>query len=110
MDRHGFPRGYRTAVLAGMMVRVNRGGSMEVHGLLVWILIGALAGWLSGKIVNGSGFGLLMDVAVGIAGAFLGGWLAGMAGMHISSGFISSIFTATLGAVLLLLALRLFKR
>lgn len=83
---------------------------MEVHGLLAWIVIGALAGWLSGKIVKGSGFGFLMDVVVGIAGAFLGGWLAGAVGLGIGSGFISSIITATLGAVLLLFALRLFKR
>ncbi len=83
---------------------------MEVHGMLVWIVIGALAGWLSGKIVNGSGFGFLMDVVVGIAGAFLGGWLAGVAGLHAGGGFISSVITATLGAVALLFALRLVKR
>lgn len=83
---------------------------MEVHGILVWIVIGALAGWLSGKIVKGSGFGFLMDLVVGIAGAFLGGWLAGAVGLHIGDGFVASVITATLGAIVLLFALRLFKR
>lgn len=104
----------RAVVTAGQgtdeVSTVGWDGSMEVHGILVWIVIGALAGWLSGKIVKGSGFGFLMDLVVGIAGAFLGGWLAGAVGLHIGDGFVASVITATLGAIVLLFALRLFKR
>lgn len=82
---------------------------MAAHGIIVWILIGAVAGWLAGLLVKGSGFGLFADIAVGIVGAFVGGWLAGLLGFGASAGLIGSIITATIGAVLLLLALRAIK-
>ena len=82
---------------------------MAAHGIIVWILIGAVAGWLAGLLVKGSGFGLFADIAVGIVGAFVGGWLAGLLGFGTSAGLIGSIITATIGAVLLLLALRAVK-
>ena len=82
---------------------------MAAHGIVVWILIGAVAGWLAGLLVKGSGFGLFADIAVGIVGAFVGGWLAGLLGFGASAGLIGSIVTATIGAVLLLLALRAVK-
>jgi uncharacterized membrane protein YeaQ/YmgE (transglycosylase-associated protein family) len=82
---------------------------MAAHGIIVWILIGAVAGWLAGLLVKGSGFGLFADIAVGIVGAFVGGWLAGLLGFGASAGLIGSIITATIGAVLLLLALRAVK-
>jgi len=82
---------------------------MAAHGIIVWILIGAVAGWLAGLLVKGSGFGLFADIAVGIVGAFVGGWLAGLLGFGASAGLIGSIVTATIGAVLLLLALRAVK-
>jgi uncharacterized membrane protein YeaQ/YmgE (transglycosylase-associated protein family) len=80
------------------------------HGLIAWLVIGALAGWLSGKIVDGSGFGLIIDIVVGIVGAFIGGWLAGALGISIGGGFVASIIVAIIGAVILLFVLRLFKR
>lgn len=82
---------------------------MAAHGIIVWILIGAVAGWLAGLLVKGSGFGLFADIAVGIVGAFVGGWFAGVLGIGASAGLISSIITATIGAVVLLLALRAVK-
>lgn len=82
---------------------------MAAHGIIVWILIGAVAGWLAGLMVKGSGFGLFADIAVGIVGAFVGGWLAGLLGIGASAGLIGSIVTATIGAVVLLLALRAIK-
>jgi uncharacterized membrane protein YeaQ/YmgE (transglycosylase-associated protein family) len=82
---------------------------MAAHGIIVWIIIGAVAGWLAGLLVKGSGFGLFADIAVGIVGAFVGGWLAGLLGIGTSAGLIGSIIVATIGAVVLLLALRAIK-
>jgi uncharacterized membrane protein YeaQ/YmgE (transglycosylase-associated protein family) len=83
---------------------------MEAHGIIVWLIIGALAGWLAGKVVKGGGFGLIGDIVVGIVGALIGGWLAGTLGINIGSGFIASVITAIIGAVILLLILRAIKR
>ena len=80
------------------------------HGIIAWLIIGAIAGWLAGVLVKGGGFGLIVDIIVGIVGAFIGGWLAGLLGIHIGSGMISSIITAIIGAVILLFIIRLFKR
>ena len=83
---------------------------MEEHGIIVWLIIGALAGWLAGKLVKGGGFGLIGDIIVGIVGAFIGGWLAGVLGLSIGSGFIASVITAIIGAVILLVILRAIRR
>ena len=83
---------------------------MDAHGIIVWLIIGAIAGWLAGTILKGGGFGLIGDIIVGIIGAFIGGWLAGVLGIGIGGGLIASIITATAGAIILLLILRLFKR
>jgi uncharacterized membrane protein YeaQ/YmgE (transglycosylase-associated protein family) len=80
------------------------------QGIIVWLVIGAVAGWLAGKIVEGTGFGLIVDIIVGIVGAFIGGWLAGVLGIDIGGGLISSIIVAVVGAVILLVVLRLIKR
>lgn len=79
-------------------------------GFIAWLIIGAIAGWLAGVLVKGGGFGVLIDIVVGIVGAFIGGWLAGELGIQIGSGWIASIVTATVGAVILLFILRLIKR
>jgi uncharacterized membrane protein YeaQ/YmgE (transglycosylase-associated protein family) len=79
-------------------------------GFIAWLIVGAVAGWLAGVVVKGGGFGVLVDIIVGIVGAFIGGWLAGVLGIHIGSGIIASIVTATVGAVILLFILRLIKR
>ena len=83
---------------------------MEAHGIIVWLVIGAIAGWLAGKIVKGGGFGLIGDIVVGIVGAVIGGWLAGALGVSIGSGLIASIITAVIGAVILLIIVRAIKR
>jgi uncharacterized membrane protein YeaQ/YmgE (transglycosylase-associated protein family) len=80
------------------------------HGIIAWLIIGVVAGWLAGKIVEGAGFGLIVDIIVGIVGAFIGGWLAGVLGINIGGGLISSIIVAVIGAVILLVVLRLIKR
>ena len=83
---------------------------MGAHGILAWILIGAIAGWLAGKLMKGAGYGVIGDIAIGVAGAFIGGWLAGVLRLNIGGGLIASIITATVGAVILLFVVRLVKR
>jgi uncharacterized membrane protein YeaQ/YmgE (transglycosylase-associated protein family) len=87
----------------------KRVGAMHISGesLLVILIIGLVAGWLAGKIVEGSGFGLIGDMAVGIVGALIGSWLMPRLGIHIASGVLSAIIVATIGAVLLLVIVRL---
>jgi uncharacterized membrane protein YeaQ/YmgE (transglycosylase-associated protein family) len=83
---------------------------MALETILIWIIVGALAGWLAGLVVRGFGFGLVGNVVIGIIGAFLGGWLLGMAGVGVGGGIVGSIITAFIGAVVLLLLVRLIKR
>ncbi|NIE58570.1 MULTISPECIES: GlsB/YeaQ/YmgE family stress response membrane protein [unclassified Burkholderia] len=82
---------------------------MDMHGLIVWLIIGAIAGWLAGVLVKGGGFGLVVDIVVGIVGAVIGGWLAGLLGIGFS-GMLGSIVIALIGAVILLLVIRQFHR
>jgi uncharacterized membrane protein YeaQ/YmgE (transglycosylase-associated protein family) len=79
-------------------------------GIIVWLVIGAIAGWLAGLLVKGGGFGLIGDIVVGIVGAVIGGWLAGVLGISIGSGLVASIVTAVIGAVILLVIVRAIKR
>ena len=83
---------------------------MPVETLLIWLLVGAVAGWLAGMIVKGGGFGLLGDIVVGIVGAFAGGWLLPRLGIQLGVGLVGVIVSATIGAVLLLLILRVIRR
>lgn len=83
---------------------------MSAHGIIVWLIIGAVAGWLAGTLVKGGGFGLIGDIVVGIVGAFIGGWLASVLGFTLGSGLIASIVTATIGAVILIVILRAIRR
>ncbi len=83
---------------------------MTVETLVIWIIVGAIAGWLAGLVVRGFGFGLVGNIIVGIIGAFLGGWLFGNFGIAIGVGIVNTIFTAFIGAVVLLLIVRVVKR
>ncbi|HSY35287.1 MAG TPA: GlsB/YeaQ/YmgE family stress response membrane protein [Acidobacteriaceae bacterium] len=79
------------------------------HGIIAWIIIGIVAGWLTGKIMKGSGFGVIMDMVVGLVGALIGGFISeklgfGGVGEH---GLIMSIFIAVIGAVILTWLIRL---
>jgi uncharacterized membrane protein YeaQ/YmgE (transglycosylase-associated protein family) len=79
------------------------------ESLLVIIFVGLVAGWLAGQVVQGTGFGLIGDLIIGIVGAFVGDWLLPRTGIHLGVGIISAIINATIGAVVLLLILRLFR-
>ena len=81
------------------------------HGILAWIIIGLLAGWLTGKLMKGSGFGFFMDMIVGLVGALIGGFLAshlGLGGVG-DHGLIVSILIATVGAVILTWIVRMIS-
>ena len=78
--------------------------------LLIFLLIGAVAGWLAGIIMKGGGFGLIADIIVGIIGSFIGGWLFGKLGLSAGGGMIGSIVVSTVGAIILLFVIRLLKK
>jgi uncharacterized membrane protein YeaQ/YmgE (transglycosylase-associated protein family) len=80
--------------------------TISVGTLLVWVIVGLIAGWLAGKVMTGHGLGIIMDIVVGIIGAFLGGFVAGAFGF-VATGLISQIIVAFAGAVILLMILRL---
>ena len=83
---------------------------MTLTGIIIWLAIGAVAGWLAGVLMKGGGFGLVGDIILGIVGAVVGGWLFGFFGISIGSGYISAIISATIGAVVLLFIIRMIKR
>lgn len=76
---------------------------------ILFLIIGAVAGWLAGNIMKGRGFGVLGNIVVGIVGSFLGGMLFGALGLK-AFGLIGSLITATVGAVVLLYLISLFKK
>lgn len=77
----------------------------------IWfIIIGIVAGFLAGQIMKGKGFGLIINLLVGIGGAVLGGWLFGKLGINLGDGLIGSLVTAFLGAIVLLFIISLFKK
>jgi uncharacterized membrane protein YeaQ/YmgE (transglycosylase-associated protein family) len=79
------------------------------HGIIAWIIIGVIAGWITGKLMKGSGFGFIMDMVVGLIGALIGGWISSAVGMGTASqhGMIGSIIIAVIGAVVLTIIVRL---
>lgn len=85
---------------------------MTLTGLIIFLFIGAVAGWLAGLIVRGFGFGLLGNIVVGIVGAFLAGWLLPTLGVGFSVGgpILTSIVYAMIGAIVLLVLLGLIRR
>jgi uncharacterized membrane protein YeaQ/YmgE (transglycosylase-associated protein family) len=83
---------------------------MEAQSLIIWLIVGAIAGWLAGKVVRGGGFGLIGDIIVGIVGGLIAGWLLPQLGIAIGGGIIAAIIDSFIGAVILLVIIRLIKR
>ena len=79
------------------------------EGILVILFVGLVAGWLAGKIVRGTGFGIIGDIVVGIAGAFIASWLFPRLGFHLGSGLVGEIIYSAIGAIILLLVVRLIR-
>src|SRR5436305_15039369 len=82
---------------------------MSNESLLVILVVGIVAGWLAGQIVRGAGFGLIGDLLIGIVGELIGSWLLPQLGIHLGAGIVRAIINATIGAILLLLVIRLFR-
>jgi uncharacterized membrane protein YeaQ/YmgE (transglycosylase-associated protein family) len=82
---------------------------MTITDIIVFLVIGAVAGWLAGVIMKGGGFGLVGDIIVGVIGSLIGGWLFGLLGIA-AGGLIGSIIAAVVGAIILIAIVRLIKR
>jgi uncharacterized membrane protein YeaQ/YmgE (transglycosylase-associated protein family) len=78
-------------------------------GFISWIVVGLIAGWLAGQVMKGGGYGVLVDIILGILGGILGGWVFGLLGLH-ANGMIGSIVVAFVGAVLLVWISHQLKR
>jgi len=77
---------------------------------LAWIIVGLIAGWLAGQVMKGGGYGVLVDIILGLLGGLLGGWLFGQLGIWSGGGMVGSIIVAFIGAVILVGITRLIKR
>jgi uncharacterized membrane protein YeaQ/YmgE (transglycosylase-associated protein family) len=82
---------------------------LSSEGLLVILFVGLVAGWLAGKIVRGAGFGIIGDIVIGIAGAFIASWLFPKLGIAIGTGLVREIIYSAIGAIVLLLIVRLIR-
>lgn len=82
---------------------------MSNESLLVILFVGIIAGWLAGKVVRGTGFGLIGDLVVGVVGAFLATLIFPRLGIHLGTGLVSEIVFSALGAIILLLIVRLVR-
>ncbi len=83
---------------------------MDLTGLLIFLLIGAVAGWLAGVILKGGGFGLIGNIIAGVVGSFVGGWLFKTLGISLAAGLLGTILTAAIGAIVVLLVVGLLRR
>jgi uncharacterized membrane protein YeaQ/YmgE (transglycosylase-associated protein family) len=84
------------------ILTVHQTDPKEMQSLLYHLLVGGLAGWLGGKVIKGSGYGILANILIGIVGGVIGGWLFDLLGITTTGGFIGSLVTAFVGALLLL--------
>jgi uncharacterized membrane protein YeaQ/YmgE (transglycosylase-associated protein family) len=78
--------------------------------MIYWIVVGLIAGWLAGLVMKGGGYGVLVDIILGILGGILGGWLFGRLGIWPAGGLLGSVIVAFVGAVILVGITRLLKR
>jgi uncharacterized membrane protein YeaQ/YmgE (transglycosylase-associated protein family) len=81
-----------------------------MHSAIIWLVIGAIAGWLAGLLVRGFGFGLIGNIVIGLVGAVIAGWLLPQIGFAIGGTFIRDIINAVIGAVVLLVIIGLIRR
>ena len=83
---------------------------MDPAEIAIWLVIGAIAGWLASQLIGGGGFGLIGDIVVGIVGSVVAGYLLPLLGIHFGSGFVPAVINAFIGACVLLAIMRLVKR
>lgn len=80
-----------------------------IRNLIWWAVVGLISGWAAGRIMKGGGYGVVMDIVLGIIGAVIGGWLLGIVGIQ-AGGFIGTIIVAIIGAVFLIWITRMLKK
>src|SRR5262249_27134507 len=97
-DKDGGPQG--SEVMLGI----------EIQALIIFLVIGAVAGWLAGQLIAGGGFGLVGNIVLGIVGALVAGWLLPRLGVYIGGGIIGNIINAAIGAIIVLLVIGLLRR
>jgi uncharacterized membrane protein YeaQ/YmgE (transglycosylase-associated protein family) len=78
--------------------------------MLYWIIVGLIAGWLAGQVMRGGGYGVIVDIILGMLGGIVGGWFFGMLGIWPGGGLVGSIIVAFVGAVILVAISRALKR
>ena len=83
---------------------------MGIDSVIVWLIVGAIAGWLAGLIVKGGGFGLLGNIVIGIVGAVVAGWLLPQLGIRLGTGIVSAIINSAISGVIVLVILSLIRR
>jgi len=114
-NRKNYERDYRLlsltlTVCSGSFRRTDLQAEAIMEPILVFLIVGAVAGWLAGVVVKGGGFGLIGDIIVGIVGAYIAGWLFPKLHFSLGSGIAAEIVSAAIGAVILLLIIRLIRR
>jgi uncharacterized membrane protein YeaQ/YmgE (transglycosylase-associated protein family) len=82
---------------------------MEAEGIVITLIVGLVAGWLAGRIVEGTGYGIIGDLVVGVIGALIGGWLLPQLGIYLGPGIVSAVISALIGAIVLLVVIRLVR-
>ncbi len=83
---------------------------MGIESIVVWLIVGAIAGWLAGLVVEGAGFGLVGNIVIGIVGAVVAGWLLPQLGISLGSGVIAAIINSAIGGIVVLVILSLIRR
>ena len=83
---------------------------MGIDSIIVWLIVGAIAGWLAGLIVKGGGFGLLGNIVIGIIGAVVAGWLLPRLGISLGTGIVAAIINSAIGGVIVLVIISLIRR
>jgi len=78
--------------------------------MIAWIITGLIAGWLAGQVMKGGGYGVLMDIVLGLLGGIVGGWIFGALGIGPAGGMIGGIIVAFVGAVVLVALSRMMRR
>jgi len=85
------------------------GATLDPGGLVMWLIVGLVAGFLASRVMRGGGYGLIGDIVVGIVGAFIGGWISGLLGIEGNYGLLGSIVIAFIGACVLIAILHAFS-
>jgi uncharacterized membrane protein YeaQ/YmgE (transglycosylase-associated protein family) len=91
-------------------IPTQSGSKEDRMGFITWIVVGLIAGWLAGQVMKGGGYGVLVDIILGILGGVVGGWVFGLLGIWPGGGMIGSIIVAFVGAVILVGITRLLKK